>query len=832
MKRFFILILLLCCISNSQAQNKKVLNIKKTNISPKIDAILDDEAWIDADEATDFVQFRPDIGVKEKEHQKTIVKMTYDDNAVYFAAYLHDNPDDILKQVATRDNFAQADFFGVVLNPNNDGQNDTEFFVFSSGNQADAVVSPGSNEDFGWNAVWDSAVKIVEDGWIVEMKIPYSALRFSNKEVQTWGLQLHRRFRTDESQYTWNPIDPTKGYFGSYSGIVEGIKNITPPTRLSFYPYASFLTRSFDGEKDNDFSYGMDVKYGITENFTLDATLVPDFSQAGFDNVELNLGPFEQRFSEQRQFFKEGVDLFNKGDLFYSRRIGSRPTGYPNLDADEEVTDMPNKVKMLNAVKISGRTKKGLGVGFFNAITEKTEATITKTEEILNPDTNVLETIISKRKEVVEPISNYNILVIDKQFGQNSSVSFVNTSVLRSGDFRDANVSAALFDITNKRNTYNYEGEFKVSHLNLIDDDQTGFSGSLGFNKVSGNYRFGIDYDIADTKFNINDLGIQRENNYSNFSSYFSYQTFEPKGRLNSFRINAWFNYRRLFKPSTYTGKNVGFFIRAQTKKLWTYSGNMNWNIGTQYDYWEPRTTGRYFRFKNNFNANGRFNTNFAKPFAIAANAGFATLFDPDRDVFFKWFRIGPRFRFSDKFTIGYNYRYNSGNGGRGYVTTIGDTGEIIFGQRSQRTIENSISGTYNFNPYHGLNLTFRNYWSTVTYNHKLYTLHEDGSTTNDTGHTVDNIGSSIGNPDYNPDVNFNTWNLDFSYTWQFAPGSQLTALYRNSLFNFSNLSRDSFFDSLDSLFEQPIEHIFSLRMVYYIDYNNIKSLFKKQQTI
>lgn len=134
----------------------------------------------------------------------------------------------------------------------------------------------------------------------------------------------------------------------------------------------------------------MDIKYGITENFTLDATLIPDFSQVGFDDVVLNLGPFEQRFTEQRQFFTEGTELFNIANLFYSRRIGAAPIDQFNvsstLTADEEIIDYPRKVTMINAIKISGRTKKGLGIGFFNAITEKTNATIR--------DTTVLDTTL------------------------------------------------------------------------------------------------------------------------------------------------------------------------------------------------------------------------------------------------------------------------------------------------------------------------------------------------------------------------------------------------------------------------------------------------------
>lgn len=806
-----ILLLLMFLSSIAHSQGKKILNITKADKAPKIDAFPNDDVWQNAEEAKDFIQFRPAMGLKEKEHQKSIVKMSYDDNAVYFLAYLHDKPEDILKQFTIRDDFGSADFFLIAVNPNNDAQNDTEFVVFSSGTQADAIASPTSGEDFGWNAVWESAVRIVDDGWIVEIKIPYAALRFSNQEVQTWGINFHRRIRKDNSQYSWNPIDMTKGNIGLYHGEIHGIKNISPPTRLSFYPFTSGLSRRFDGKTSTDISIGMDVKYGLSENFTLDATLIPDFSQVGFDNVELNLGPFEQQFSEQRQFFTEGIDLFSKGNLFYSRRIGNKPSHYPEIDdANEELTEFPNSVKVLNAIKVSGRTKKGLGVGIFNAITKKTEATIE------NYNTN------ETRKEVVEPLSNYNILVVDKQFNKNSSVSLINTNVTRSGHFRDANVTAGLFNITNKANKLSIEGGIKMSNISDFDFNETGFSGELELNEIEGKHRYGVEYRFSDDKFDINDMGIQRRNNYTNASAYYMYRIFEPTKRLNNFHFRSWVNYRSLFKPGTYTGNEIGINVMATNKKLLTYGVHIEGNVGKQYDYWEPRTEGRYFTYKNEFSTRGFISTNYNKKFSLNARGGFFTLFDPDRDVFYTFIDISPRIRFNDKFSLRYSIDYNKGKGGRGYVTTLDDN--IIFGQRKQQTIENSISANYNFDSFHALNLTFRNYWSTVTYKDDLFVLNEDGSL--DSG-----LGYNVGNIDYNPNVNFNTWNLDFRYTWQFAPGSLLSALYRNSLFNYDEASEETYVNSLNILFDQPIEHIFSLRLVYYIDYNNIKSILKKKNT-
>ncbi len=356
-------------------ERKKITTTRITE-PPKIDGILEDTAWKNVPACKDFIIFRPDNGKPVSKEYQTEVKVIYDDDAIYIAAMMTDpNPSKIPMEFSTRDNFGQADFFLVTINPNDDGQNPFEFIVQSTGNQAGAKISNG-NEDFSWNAVWKSAAKINKSGWIVEMKIPYRALRFANRPVQDWGFNFHRRIQNSNEQHTWTHINNAVGRWTQYDGLVQNFKDIKPATRLTLYPYASITTIAYDGNTTVDWSAGLDVKYGLTENFTLDVTLIPDFGQAGFDDVELNLGPFEQQFSEQRQFFTEGTELFTKGRLFYSRRIGASPISSASIEENETLLDEPEKVQLLNAVKISGRTKKGLGIGFFNAITEETEASI------------------------------------------------------------------------------------------------------------------------------------------------------------------------------------------------------------------------------------------------------------------------------------------------------------------------------------------------------------------------------------------------------------------------------------------------------------------------
>jgi len=841
MKTTLYFLFICCSVFISRAQEKKELHITKTEISPKIDGVLDDPIWNDVEVATDFVQYSPEMGTLAKEHQKTEVRITYNDQAIFVSAYLHEKPEDILKVFSPRDDFGQADYFGVTFNPNNDAQNNIKFYVMSSGTQADVIGGssgrrgggPGPRGDRGWNAVWDSAVKHVDDGWIVEMKIPYAALRFSNKNDAVWGIQFFRKFRKEGFDYSWSPIDRTKGNQGIYDGELKGLNNISPPTRLSFYPFTSATAVSQAKESVSNIGYGMDVKYGITESFTLDVTLIPDFSQAAFDKVELNLGPFEQRFAEQRQFFKEGVNLFSKGDLFYSRRIGNSPVErydvYDELtdetDEVEEVVENPKSVKMLNAIKVSGRNKNGLGIGVFNAITEKTSAQIKNTKYLLDFNDEKIDSTITYRERITEPFANYNIIVLDQQFNQNSSISFVNTNVLREGHFRDANASALLFSLTDKTNTFNIKGQGKMSNIRLPGDNTTGFEGAFSIGKVGGAYQYSLEGRVRDESYDVNDLGFGVRNNFKNLEANFRYQVFEPKGFFNSYsiRFESELNWRH--SNNDFTGYNAGVNFNARTKNLMWIGGGINTALGKQRDYFEPRDqeNDRFNAFKNFVGTRAYIFTNSNKVFSTSANINYGTLFDKDRN--FKEYRIrfGPNFRFSDKFTLEYDITYEKKLGSRGYVTRVED--EIIFAERDQKTFENAISGTLNFNSLNSLTLSFRNYWATATNNEELYTLEQDGSQNKETGHTLTNL-------DLDPNRNFNIWNLDISYQWQFAPGSQLVALYRNQLFNSSSQSLDSFGESLKDLFNQDIQHTFSLKMVYFLDFNSIKNVFQKNTSI
>lgn len=803
----------------AQEINKKRKKINATRIDspPKIDGILDESIWLNVPIAKDFVMMRPNNGEKEPNTHKTEVKLVYDDEAIYVSAIMYAPDTSIIPaEFNNRDRIGNSDFFMLMINPNDDGQNPTMFIVTASGVQVDSKVSTG-NEDYNWNAVWRSAIKINADNWSVEMKIPYRALRFANRPVQSWGINFHREVKNLNARFTWNHIDNTKGSWTQYDGLVEDFKNITPPTRLNFYPYASATTSSFKGKTDFDWSVGMDLKYGLTENFTLDATLIPDFGQVGFDDVSLNLGPFEQQFSEQRQFFTEGTELFTKGRLFYSRRIGSSPIRSASVDEDNEtLIDAPEKVQMLNAIKISGRTKKGLGIGFFNAITGKAEATIqnNSTKEV--------------RKEVINPFSNYNILVLDQQFNQNSSVTLINTNVTRDGSYRDANVSGLLWHLEDKKSTYNIDGSFKMS--NIYDDEEnpnTGYTFDTSIGKQAGNWRGVIGYYFEDKNFNPNDLGILFSNNEQAIYGSTSYNLLKPKGIFNSYKVSMSYNVNFLHKPGTYTGSYGNLSFQAQTRKRFGFGGNLNYNSERK-DFFEPRrgsTSGTFFKRPQKININHWGSTDYRKKFAIDYDWYYSFYKDNVKEDY--GFRISPRYRFNNKLSLIYAFRYGQTNNDQGFVNDIDtddiieDTtlspflNEIILGQRDWTTYNNSLTGKYSFNTKSALSLSFRHNWSKVPYQDKFYKLNKGN------GELI------TSNYNKNHNKNFNSWNLDLNYVWQFAPGSQLTAFYRNSInpdddFAPANISLK---DNLNRLSKENIRHTFSIRLVYFIDYNNLKNI-------
>ena len=795
-------ITILFCLASflySFSQTKKSVSTKKTTENISIDAELNEASWKDAEIATDFVSLEPKNGTPIPEEFKTEVKILYSDDAVYIGAKLYDpNPEKILKELVERDEIGTSDFFGIFINGYNDGQQEFRFFVTAANGQVDTNFTSSEGEDGSWNAIWESNAKITDFGYVIEMKIPYAALRFPEKDKQIWGLNFFREVRRERQKYTWSPIDNKIGAISQQAGLLTGIENIKTPTRLFLIPYSSFYLSGSETQKTKgELKGGLDIKYGINDAFTLDAILVPDFGQTKFDNVVLNLGPFEQQFNENRPFFTEGTDLFSKGNLLYSRRIGQTPDLNLNI-AENESVESPGAINLVNALKISGRDKDGLGIGFLNAITEKTMATATNSVDN------------STRQVEISPLTNYNVMVFDQRFNQNSSVTFINTNVTRNGSFRDANVTGLLFDLNNKTNTYNLSGGLKSSSINDVEN-KNGFNASLYFAETNGKFRYSFGSEYMSKDFEINDLGINFRTNYYSFSGNTNYRILNPNKTFNTFRINL-NSYFEFYTPTNQIqASNFNVNLNSTNKSNHYFGGGLNFNPFENYDYYEPRVANRYFVNPRNAGGFFYFSSNYNNKFAIDFEPFITHVINENR--YEAGVNISPRYRFSDKFSLVYGFNYFKQKNDIGFIDFEGSN--IIFARRDRDTYTNSITSKFSISSVMNFNLSVRHYWS-LAENNKINNLNEDGSLSLNNTYTG------------NRNSNFSTWNLDLSYSWWFAPGSQMSILYRNNAGTFDRTINKDFGTNFSNLFEDNLNHVLSVSVRYFIDYNQAKNWIKK----
>jgi hypothetical protein len=806
-----LLLLLLTPFSSFSQQPVKKLPATRIQTPPKIDGALDDDVWKNVPVATDFIELNPTSGRHEKPEERTEVKILYDNNAIYIGARMYEtSPTKIAQELTTRDNVANDDFIGIILDTYHDGINGSGFYVTAAGVQFDAKYAPnpnGNNEDPNWNAVWESKVKIDKEGWTAEIKIPYSALRFAKKDVQLWGMNLLRRRQIEQKLLTWNEVDPKKNGFINQEGDLTGIKKINPPIRLAFYPYISAYVNHYPyntpGAKNttNSFNGGMDLKYGINQSFTLDMTLIPDFGQVQSDNNILNLTPFEVKYNENRPFFTEGTELFNKGNLFYSRRIGGAPINHDavsgNLRPGESISSNPSETKLINATKISGRLANGLGIGFFNAITNPAYA-------IIQDSTG------HTRRFQTQGLANYNIIVLDQNLKYNSSVTFINTNVDRFGKDYSADVGGFVFNLNNKKNTYNFSGFAMMSNLFYPDKPtSTGYSYEAGGGKSSGNFTWFLVEDLVDNKYNPNDLGILFNNNYFDHNINLQYNNYKPKKYFTQWGLFSNTYYSRRYKPSSYQylNENIGSFFSL--KNFW----NINLNLSHQQpgnDFYEPRVEGRVYQAPAGNVLGFNIRTNRAKrlsggvfyryrKFELLNGHGY------DAEAFYN-------LRISNKFSFGEDVTYSPRINNVGFSTIDSVSKNPIFALRDVQTVENIFNLKYTFNTAMGLTLRLRHYWSKLN-SKTFFDLAKDGS--------LANLTSS--NFDHAIDQNYNAWNIDMIYLWEFSPGSQISVAWKSSSLNNSNLATQNYFYNLRKTYNEPQNNNFSLKILYYIDYQNLK---------
>ncbi|MGQ0738041.1 MAG: DUF5916 domain-containing protein [Bacteroidota bacterium] len=817
LRRIICLPLLLVC--STIFSQEKILQAIKSDQAPKIDGSLDDAVWAGIEGATGFIQNYPSAG--QPASQQTSVKVIYDNSAIYIGAYLYDDPSLIRKQLTARDEEMQkdVDYFSVFFDTYNDNQNGFQFVVTSANVQSDARLGPNLGNggsgfgDFGdktWDAVWESKVQVQKDGWTVEMRIPYISLRFAKKDLQDWGIQFLRLIRRTNETCYWNAVDPQVNGFVNQFGSYTGLKDLQPPLRLSFSPYVSTGFRS-SPDLGTGFSKtwlgsgGLDVKYGINESFTLDATVIPDFGQVVSDNVINNLSPYEVKFQENRQFFTEGTEIFNKAGLFYSRRVGAIPSGYSAIRnfgiiyPEWEIIKNPSVTQLINATKFSGRTEKKLGIGIFNAVTSPMHA---KLRNNLTGKDSTVET---------EPLANYNIVVFDQALKGRSSVTFTNTNVIRNAAAADANVSALDFSFFDKNNIYNVRGTARYSKI-FSTTSYDGYNSTLRFAKVSGNWQYSVTGNIESAGYDPRDLGFLQAPNEVSVNSTFGYHYFKPTKNLlqYNYRLNVY--YSRMYNPGAYNrsfARATGFWI---FKNFWDVSLTTGF-FPTEHDYFVLGDPLAYRRFVKRpsygyMDLNG--STDSRKKLYVRFAALVANFFNSAPNKNYHAVEGGLRFRFSNRLTMDFSHRHE---GETDYIINAGreTNNEPIVAFVDFTDITSILSGIYNFTPRINLTLRTRHYLSRVKFNRfanvdiKGNTILRSGSTSFD---------------------NVNVFNLDAFLTWDFRLGSRLIVGYKNWLGDEEVVTltgKNNYMRNLGNIFDLRHGNEFTIRFIYFLDYNQLR---------
>jgi hypothetical protein len=518
--------------------------------APRVDGELSDAIWAVARPVTEFTQNEPHDG--EPASERTEVRIVYDDGAIYVAARMYDSePTLVRSQLGRRDSDPPADEFRVDFDSYHDHRTAFGFGVNAAGVRQDvAYANDVAYGDLSWDPVWEVVTRRDSLGWTAEMRIPLSQLRFANAPVQVWGVHFRRwiHHKAESADFGWS--SQTDNGFASWFGHLHSLRGLPQPRRFEALPYVTATEERIDPGADanpfNDGSRerltgGLDLKYGLTSNLTLDATINPDFGQVEADPALVNLTAFESFFPERRPFYVEGAEIFRFGEggafrvgganYFYSRRIGRAPQGFARarggfVDASESST-------ILGAGKLSGRTAGGWSLGLLEAVTAREYATV--------------DSMGVRFRDEVEPLTSYTVVRgrRDSRRGA-STVGFIGTAVNRdigaaSLDFLRTAAYAGGVDFTHRfnRNRHMVWGSVGLSQIRgdtlaiqraqlssaryfqrpdahhvQYDPARTslaGWMGTLGFSKDAGDWVYGVTGQALSPGFEINDVGFQME---------------------------------------------------------------------------------------------------------------------------------------------------------------------------------------------------------------------------------------------------------------------------------------------------------------------------------
>ncbi len=705
--------------------------------APIIDGLLNDAAWDQVEWAGgDFRQVNPDKG--KPASVQTKFKILYDAKNLYAIFRCYDpEPGKIVKRMSRRDSF-DGDWVELHIDSYYDKRTAFSFTSSVSGVKSDEYVSNnGDDWDASWDPIWYLKTSVDEEGWIAEIRIPLSQLRFTNKEDLIWGINVQRRFFRNQENSRWQYIAPDAAGYVHLMAEMDGIKGIKPQKQLEIQPYVVGKAETFQKEEGNPYAtgnstsadMGLDAKIGITSDITLDLTVNPDFGQVEADPSQVNLTAFELYFREQRPFFIEGNNTlnfpiaFDNNNLFYSRRIGRQPQvgAETDVNSDDGVNEYvkPNGgTTILGAAKLTGKNKKGFSWGLLETVTSREYAEI--------------DSLGNTRKQITEPLTNYFVMRAQQDINKgNTLVGGMFTATNRKLDdarlnLLHKNAYSGGVDFVHhwKKREYYVSTKFLMSHVEgneeAISNTQlsserffqrpdnnhteydptlkslTGTGGQFIIGKKSGDLVTDLGVTWQSPELELNDVGFLPQTDNINQWLWMQYRILKPKGitRSQRFNFNQWHDWD-FGGRSLSNGYNVN--AHAEWKNLWQSGGGVTYrnfrasnadlrggptiNYPGMFYYWFYVSTDNRKKFYVNLNPElGLGKENYAKELYI---------------------NLRMTYRPINALNISLEPTYSSNQNEMQYVTTSDVSGEprYVVGRIDQSTIRLVIRATYMLTP-------------------------------------------------------------------------------------------------------------------------------------
>ena len=834
---------------NKYASIKRVYYAARTEIKPKIDGRLDDECWQKIGTWDgDFIQQQPHQAVSPS--QKTEIKILYDDKYLYFAIICHDNEPEKMNPILGRRDENTGDMAGIALDSYNDQQTAFEFNLTAAGQKVDLMHMGEYGWDFEWNAVWDGKTTVGDSAWYAEMRVPFTQIRFSNKDEHVWGMHIWRwihRFQ-EESQWKLIPVDaPAMVYI---FGELRGIKDIPYKRNFEVMPYVKgkYVT---DSESSENFGGGVDGKVGITSDFTLDYTVNPDFGQVEADPSVLNLTSYEVFYDEKRPFFLEGKSILeynsDKDMLFYTRRIGHAPSYRPDIDSSE-ILAIPDNTSILNALKLTGKNKSGLSLGVVNSMTAREFATISSEN--------------ASSKEAVEPFTNYFIGRIKQDFNKGSTtIGGIATSTIRSikdeqlefpperslvggldfehnwlnrkyfvstkGFYSKIDGSETAISKLQRSSQHLYQRE-DAEHLEYNSQltSLQGWGGEINGGKRSGKFRLTGNVDWRSPGVDMNDVGYMRQADYIKEETHLLYNVNKPK----SIFLKYYFLLEQRHDWS-FGGENLKDLINTEAKTTFKNYWTLSFALFRTFNEFDTRQLrgGPSLRMDSNTRTGFIFQTNSSKKLVLTTKMEFARY--DDKITWRDKYDFSLRWLINNNLTISSMTGFTNETNNSQYVKqqSVNGKREYVVGKIDRQTLYTTLRAEYFITPELSLQYYGSPYASIGKYdeyrkvNHSkalelsdryspLYIFNDaDGKILVD-----ENDNQLLDFSTENPDFDFQEFRSNFVLRWEYKTGSTFYFVWTNTSSNYEDTYNPSITNSFKEITNLKAQNAFMIKFSYW----------------